>query len=109
MILNLNEILKSAERNVSVTITAGEMIDAFNHCVNVTRKELEQRYATTSTEKFLTVKEVSEMLGYDKRTLDRWHNSRYLQRVKIGGGVRYLLSDINALIEKENPHLTQSN
>ena len=110
---NENYILKTVEQyrnaNVTFTMTAGEMVDAFNHCVNATRQELEQRYATTNTERYLTINEVSEMLGYDKRTLDRWHKSGYLKRLKIGGGVRYRLSDVNRRIEEENPEIFNSN
>ncbi|MDR0332747.1 MAG: helix-turn-helix domain-containing protein [Dysgonamonadaceae bacterium] len=109
--MKLNEILTSAEqnRNVSVTITAGEMIDFFNHCVDTTRKELERYYATANTEKYLTIEQMEEMLGFNKSTYSRWHKSGYLKKIKIGGGIRYRLSDINRKIEEENPHLTKSN
>jgi predicted DNA-binding transcriptional regulator AlpA len=109
--MKLNEILTSAEqnRNVSVTITAGEMIDFFNHCVDTTRQELEQRYAANHIETYLTIKQVKEMLNFNESTFHRWNDLGYLKKIKIGGGVRYRLSDVNRKIEEENPHLTQSN
>ena len=101
---NENIILKTAEQypNASFTI-AGEMTNLVNYCVNKTRQELEEHYANTTTEKYLTIDQVCEMLGFDKATLWRWHKSGYLTRLKIGGGVRYRLSDVNSRIEKDNP------
>jgi hypothetical protein len=48
-------------------------------------------------DKLLSPKETGEMLSIDVSTLYRWDKLGYLTKIKIGGKVRYRLSDIQKL------------
>ena len=50
-------------------------------------------------ERLLSPKETGEMLGIDLSTLYRWDKLDYLTKIKIGGKVRYRLSDIQKLLK----------
>lgn len=65
-------------------------------CLRLSFKQPEQ------PERYLTRKQVSEMLSVDISSLYRWNKSGYLRAVKIGGKVRYKLSDIQKLIDPED-------
>ena len=51
-------------------------------------------------EKFLTIKQVAELLGVTEPTLWRWNKEGILKRVKVGNKVRYKESDVNKVLEE---------
>jgi len=55
----------------------------------------------SSPDRLVSPKETSEMLGIDLSTLYRWDKLGYLTKIKIGGKVRYRLSDIQKLLKHE--------
>ena len=84
--------------NVSFTITAGEMVEAINYCVSVTRKELEQQITDANTETYPSPEKVAEILDVNKSTLWRWNKSGYLKHIELGGKRRYRMSDVDNLL-----------
>ena len=52
-------------------------------------------------EQYLTRKQVAEMLECSYVTLNRWNKIGYLTALKFGGKVRYKLSDVENIKEKE--------
>ena len=52
-------------------------------------------------EKFLTIKQVAELLGVTEPTLWRWNKEGILKRVKVGNKVRYKESDVNKVLEEK--------
>ena len=55
----------------------------------------------TNPDRLLSPKETGVMLGIDLSTLYRWDKLGYLTKIKIGGKVRYRLSDIQNLLKHE--------
>lgn len=87
---------------LNITIKAIDLIEAINHCVDKTRQELEQQITDANTETYPSPKRVSEILEVDLSTLWRWNKKGYLCHVEVGGKRRYKMSDINAILNKEN-------
>lgn len=53
---------------------------------------------TTHPERLLRKKEVAEMLAFSTRTVDREANSGRLTRIRVRGGVRFLLSEVLSIM-----------
>lgn len=51
-------------------------------------------------EKFLTIKQVAQLLGVTEPTLWRWNKEGVLKRTKVGNKVRYKESDVNKVLEE---------
>lgn len=64
-------------------------------------EELSQRITPKTEEKYLSPKQVCEMLDIDNSTLWRWGQNSYLQPFKVGGKNRYRMSDIQKLLNHE--------
>jgi len=45
-------------------------------------------------EQYLTIREVEKIMKVSRSTLHRWRKKRKLKAKKIGGSIRYKLSDI---------------
>ena len=62
--------------------------------------DLLSEYTKPKEEKFLTIKQVAELLGVTEPTLWRWNKEGVLKRVKVGNKVRYKESDVNKVLEE---------
>lgn len=51
-------------------------------------------------EQFLTTKEAAAILKITRQTLQKWKKKRKIKAIKIGGIVRYKISDIEKLQSK---------
>ncbi len=51
-------------------------------------------------EKLLTAREVADKLGLKLSTIYRWRWARRIPCVKVGGALRFRLSDIDRLIKE---------
>jgi excisionase family DNA binding protein len=56
--------------------------------------------AQLQSDKLLRKSEAAEMLATSTRTIDRLASTGRLARVKIRGGARYRLSELQAIIKK---------
>lgn len=63
-------------------------------------RELVKTFKPKEDVKWLTRKEVGELLGVSYVTLHNWHVSGKLRAHKLGNSVRYKLSDINDKFKK---------
>lgn len=61
--------------------------------------DLLNEYTKPKEEKFLTIKQVAELLGVTEPTLWRWNKEGILKRVKVGNKVRYKESDVKKVLE----------
>ena len=66
--------------------------------VQSTKKELEEIVLSEKAESYPTVRQVSEMLNVDSTTLWRWNKKGYLKTIEFGGGRRYKMSEVKALM-----------
>lgn len=95
--LNLTEIAE-AFPTMQVTITVEDLLKANKQLVSDTVKALEQKITDAAAETYPSVDKVCEMLDVTKPTLWRWEKSEYLVPVRIGGKVRYKMSDVKRIL-----------
>ena len=84
--------------NITVAITLDDLRRFHREIIADTKRELEAEIAEDKSERFLPIKQASEMLGVDPSTLWRWRKRGYLMPVDIGGKRRYRLSEIRRLL-----------
>lgn len=98
---NLIELAKQCPE-LSVTIRLGDLIEANESLIRKVRLELEQLITDANTETYPSREKVAEMLGVEVVTLWRWDKQDYLKPVRIGGKVRYRMSDIQNILGSKN-------
>ncbi len=94
--MSIQEIIKSGA-NVSITVSALELKEFLLSLIS--ERDEEKRKHIPVPETYLTQEEVATKLRVDKSTLWRWDKSGYLTKVRVGGKVRYRLSDVTKLME----------
>ena len=95
---NVIELAKQCP-DVTISLKAGELIEAIDYCVNKTRKDLEQQITDANTETYPSPAQVAKILDVDKSTLWRWSKQNYLIPIEIGGKRRYRMSDVKQILE----------
>ena len=85
--------------DVTLSLKAGELIEAINYCVLTTRKELEQQITDANTETYPSPDQVAKILDVDKSTLWRWRKQGYLIPIEVGGKRRYRMIDVRRILE----------
>ena len=95
-----SSIIKLAEQcpDITLSIKAGELIEAVRYCVLSTRKELEQQITDANTETYPSRQKVAEILDVDLSTLHRWSKQGYLVPIEVGGKRRYRMSDVKKIL-----------
>lgn len=95
--MNINELLK-ADAKFNVTIGLNDLRAWHSEVISSTKKELEELVINDKSESYATPKQVSEMLNVDLTTLWRWNKKGYLKTIEFGGGRRYKMSEVKALM-----------
>ena len=95
--MNLYEFIKSGE-NITLAIPAKDLHEFAKAIVAESKKELEQILMDEKAESYPTPKQVSKILNVNLSTLWRWDRSSYLKTIEFGGGRRYRMSDVKALL-----------
>jgi len=85
--------------NLTLSIKAGELVEAIDYCINKTRRELEQQITDANAETYPSVTKVAEILDVDKSTLWRWQKQGYLVPIEVGGKRRYKMSEVKRILE----------
>ena len=84
--------------NLTLSIKAGELVEAIEYCINKTVSEFDQRITDANTETYPGPDVVSKMLDVDKSTLWRWRKQGYLVPIEVGGKRRYRMSDVKKIL-----------
>ncbi len=79
-------------------ITFFNSLDELLDCI---KSALKNRAPALGGEKYLTNKDVGELLHISERTLQDWRDNRRIAYIQISGKVLYKESDIIALLDKE--------
>jgi len=66
-----------------------------------TKSELEEIVVSEKAEAYPTVRQIQEILHVDNSTLWRWNKKGYLKTIEFGGGRRYKMSDVKALLHED--------
>lgn len=84
--------------NLTLSIKAGELVEAIDYCINKTRRDLEQLIVDANTETYGSPDIVAKALDVDKSTLWRWRKQGYLVPIEVGGKRRYRMSDVKKIL-----------
>lgn len=84
--------------NITVAITLEDLNRFLREVIAETKKELEEQIAEDKGERYLSIKQVCEMLDIDPSSLWRWRKRGYLVPVEVGGKRRYKMSDIRRIL-----------
>lgn len=97
--MSIQEILKTG-KNITVSIGIEDLKEWHKEVIADTRRELEEIVLTDKAETYPTPKQVSKMLNVDLTTLWRWNKKGYLKTIEFGGGRRYKMSEVKAIINR---------
>lgn len=95
--IDISELAKHCPE-VTISIKVGDLIEANKQLVEDVRLSIEKRIREEQEEKYLSPEEVGEMLNVSKPTLWRWEKIEYLIPIRVGGKVRYKLSDVKQIL-----------
>jgi hypothetical protein len=95
--MNINEILKTGV-NLTVSIGIADLKEWHKEVIEDTRRKLEEIVLSDKMETYPTPRQVSEILNVDPTTLWRWNKKGYLKTIEFGGGRRYKMSEVKALM-----------
>ena len=95
--MNINEVLKTGQ-NFTVSIGINDLREWHKEVISSTKKEMEELVLSDKAESYPTIKQVSEMLNVHPTSLWRWDKKGYLKTIEFGGGRRYKMSEVKALM-----------
>ena len=95
--MNINEILKTGV-HLTVSVGLDDLKEWHKEVIADTKRELEENVRNDKAETYPTVKQVAKILSVDETTLWRWDKKNYLKKIDFGGGRRYKMSDVKALL-----------
>lgn len=84
--------------NITVAINLEDLRRFHQEVIADTKKELEAQIAEDRGERYLSIKQVCEILSVDASTLWRWRKRGYFLPAEIGGRRRYKMSDIRRIL-----------
>lgn len=99
--INLIELAKECP-DVTINVRLGDLVTANKELAAETVRNLEKRISDAAAETYPSVDKVAEMLSVSKPTLWRWEKIGYLKPVRIGGKVRYKMSEVKKLLEERS-------
>ena len=85
-----------------VSISVGDLVKANKELIDETVKSLERQLTDANTETYPSADKVAEMLDVSRPTLWRWEKIGYLVPIRVGGKVRYKMSDVKRIIEEQD-------
>jgi hypothetical protein len=86
--------------NIALTIYLQDLIEFHREVIDDTKRKLEQEIIENKSERYIDRKRARELLDVDDTTLWRWNKRGYLKCIKVGGKIRYAMSDIQKLLNK---------
>jgi Predicted site-specific integrase-resolvase len=95
--MNIKDLVATGA-NIALTIYLQDLIEFHRVVVADTKRELEQEIVENKSERYIDRKRTRELLDVDDTTLWRWNKRGYLKCVKVGGKVRYAMSDIKRIL-----------
>ena len=106
--LTISELASNCP-NFSIIIGIDDLRLWHREVIENTRRELEEIVLSDKAETYPTIKQAMEILHVDYTTLWRWDKKGYLKKIEFGGGRRYKMSDIKAILNggKVQPEAAQ--
>lgn len=88
--------------DLTINIKIGDLMEANKKLIEDVRSSLEKQIREENEEKYLSSNEVCKLLNVSKPTLWRWEKIEYLIPIRVGGKVRYKLSEVEKTIQLRN-------
>ncbi|MBQ4549136.1 MAG: helix-turn-helix domain-containing protein [Bacteroidales bacterium] len=85
--------------DVTISIKIGDLMEANKQLVEDLRISLEKQIRDEHEERYLSSDDVCDMLNVSKPTLWRWEKIDYLIPIRVGGKVRYKLSEVKQILD----------
>lgn len=95
--VNIQDLIRSGA-NITFSIGISELREFHKEVIEDTRRKLEEIVLSDKAETYPKPKQVSEILNVDLTTLWRWNKKGYLKTIEFGGGRRYKMSEVKALM-----------
>lgn len=99
--MNIIEELIKNNADLTLSIKIKDLKEFADYLIKNTKRELEEIVISEKAETYPTVKQVSEILNVNITTLWRWNKKGYLKTIEFGGGRRYKMSDVKALLHED--------
>jgi len=99
--MNVIEELIKSNADLTLAIKLKDLKVFADYLIEKTKSELEEIVVSEKAETYPTVKQVSEILNVNITTLWRWNKIGYLKTIEFGGGRRYKMSDVKALLQED--------
>jgi len=96
--MNIYDLLQN-NAGVNITISAGQLADAIDYCVQKTREELQREITDANNDVYVSPDQLARAISVDRSTLWRWAKQGYLVPISIGGKRRYSMSSVRKLME----------
>jgi len=90
--------LEKSGFNITLAIKMEDLREVYKEIIEDTKRELEEIVLSDKAETYPTISQVANMLNVDKSTLWRWNVNGYLKTIEFGGGRRYKMSEVKALM-----------
>ena len=97
---DLMSILQNAPGSIKLEISGDDLLEFSNELINRAKNELAVEIAEARRERNLTKEEVKQICEVCNTTLWHWDRKGYLKTVKIGGKVRYRMSDLRRILDQ---------
>ena len=94
--MNINDVI--LRQNIIISLTGEQLSEFASQILSGAREIYENQ---KEPEQYLSRKQTSQRLETDLSSLWRWQQKGYLVPVRVGGKVRYKLSDINKILKSE--------
>lgn len=96
-------ILDAAKANpdLIVSIKLGDLLEANELLLEKSKKDLKESLQQEQTETYPSKQKVASMLSVSVPTLWRWSKSGYLRPITVGGKIRYRMSDVKKILDKQ--------
>ena len=99
--MNIIEELIKSKADLTLAIKIKDLKEFADYLIGKTKRELEEIVVSEKAETYPTIKQVSEILNVNITTLWRWNKNGYLKTIEFGGGRRYKMSDVKALLHED--------
>ena len=93
--MNLYDLLQENSA-LNVTINAGQLCEAIDYSIARTKEAFETKQ---QPEEYITRKQTAQKLDVNPSSLWRWERENYLVPIRVGGKVRYKLSDVERIMK----------
>lgn len=84
--------------NITVSVSLDDLRQFHKEVIADTKKELEAQIIEDKGERYLSIKQVCELISIDPSSLWRWKKRGYLVPIEVGGKRRYRMSDVRRIL-----------